>query len=246
MNYPEIHPDLASFFLDGLEPEEAGEARRHLESCPRCRNELEGLEKVNRALEAAPPPVDPPAYLKGEILSRIRAEERSRSNYVAPEISSKTPRFYRSKRLGVVLPGVAAAVVAAVVVLGILFSLAGEDAPVATIQLIPTPEEADGLDGYWGVARIHPQPSKNQQVELRLNNFDEPEPDSYYELWFVSGDRRISAGSFTSVGEGETRVWLNVPPEARSLHTLRITEEQLGDATASGRDVALEGEMPGR
>jgi hypothetical protein len=73
------------------------------------------------------------------------------------------------------------------------------------------------------VAEIRQQPSNNQQVEFRLNNFDEPEPDRYYELWFVSGDKRISAGPFTSVGEGETRVWLNAPPEAGSFNTLLIT-----------------------
>jgi anti-sigma-K factor RskA len=254
MKYPEIHPDLAAFVLGGLEPEEAEEARHHLASCSRCRNELEGLEKVNRALEAAPPPVDPPAYLKAEILSRMRAEKRSRPNDVEPERSSSldrrqtpsiVPRLYHSRHLGIVLPSVAAAVVVAIVALGIFFGLSREQAPVATIRLVPTPEEAAGLDGYWGVAKVRPQPSDNQQVELRLNNFDEPEPDRYYELWFVSGDRRISAGSFTSVGEGETRVWLNAPPEARSFSTLLITEERLGNATASGREVALEGELPG-
>jgi hypothetical protein len=130
------------------------------------------------------------------------------------------------------------------VALGIFFGLPGAEAPVATITLVPTPKEAAGLDGYWGVAEIRPQPSNNQQVELRLNNFDEPEPDKYYEMWFVSGDRRISAGSFTSVGRGETRVWLNAPPEARSFHTLLITEEPLGNATASGKHVALKGDMP--
>jgi len=243
MKYPESHPDLAAFVLGGLEAEEA---RRHLASCSRCRGELEGLEKVNRALEAAPPPVDPPAYLKDEILSRMRVEKRSRSNYVDSKKPSKTHRSYRSKYLGVVLPSVAAAAMVAIVALGIFFGLAREQAPVATIRLIPTPEEAAGLDGYWGVAKIRPQASDNQQVELRLNNFDEPEPDSYYELWFVSGDRRISAGSFTSVGKGETRVWLNAPPEVRSFDTLLITEEQLDSATASGTAVALEGEMPGR
>jgi anti-sigma-K factor RskA len=246
MNCPEIHPDLTAFILGGLEPEEAEEAGRHLASCSRCRNELEGLEKMNRALEAAPPPVDPPAYLKGEILSRIRAEKRSHSNYVEPGKSSKVHRFYRSKALGVVFLSVAAAAMVAIVALGIFFGLSGEEAPVATIRLVPTPEEAAGLDGYWGVAKIHPQPSNNQQVELKLNNFDEPEPDKYYELWFVSDDRRISAGSFTSVGDGETRVWLNVPPEARSFRTLLITEERLANAKASGREVALEGEMPRR
>ena len=131
----------------------------------------------------------------------------------------------------------------AVVVFGILFGLPRAEAPVTTVALVPTPEEAAGLDGYWGVAKIRPQPSDNQRVELRLNNFDEPEPDRYYELWFASGDRRISAGSFTSVGRGETRVWLNAPPEARSFDTLLITEEQL-DEKASGTEVALKGKVP--
>jgi hypothetical protein len=253
MKYPEIHPDLTAFVLGGLEPEEAEETRRHLASCSRCRNELEGLEKVYRALEAAPPTVDPPAYLRGEMLSRMRAEKRSRHDYAEPEESSllegrkdssKASRFYRSRPLGVVLTGMAAATVVAIAALGIFFGLSGEEAPVATIRLVPTPEEAAGLDGYWGVAKIRPQPSHNQQVELRLNNFDEPEPDRYYELWFVSGDRRISAGSFTSVGEGETRVWLNAPPEARRFNTLLITEEKFDNATPSGREVSLRGEMP--
>jgi hypothetical protein len=253
MNYPERHPDLTAFVLGAQEPEEAEEARRHLASCSRCRNELEGLQKVNRALEAAPPPVDPPAYLKGEILARLRAEKESRSEYADPEKSPtseeqtespEAPRFYRSRYLRAVLPGVAAAAVAAIVALGIIFGLPGAQAPVATIRLIPTPKEAAGLNGYWGVAEIRPQPSDNQQVELRLNNFDQPEPDKYYEMWFVSGDRRISAGSFTSVGRGETRVWLNAPPEARSFNTLLITEERLGNGSASGKQVALKGDMP--
>ena len=246
MNYPECHPDLTAFALGELEPEEAEETRRHLTSCPRCRNELEGLEKVNRALEAAPPPIDPPDYLKGEILTRLRAEKESRPEYAEPEQryssevqtkSPKAPRFY-------LLYGAAAAAVVAVVALGILFGLPGAGTPVVSVALVPTPKEAAALEGYWGVAEIRPHPSDNQEVELRLNNFDEPEPDKYYELWFASGDRRISAGSFTSVGRGETRVWLNAPPEARSFDTLLITEEQLDDEKASGTEVVLEGKMP--
>ena len=242
MNRPERHPDLTAFLLGGLDPEEAEETRRHLASCHSCRNELEGLQKVNRALAAAPPPVDPPAYLKDEILTRLRAEKESQSEPEMPSWSegrSKSPgarRFY-------LLPGVAAAAVA-VVALGIFFGLSRAEAPVTTVALVPTPQEAPGLEGYWGVAEIRPQPSDNQQVELRLNNFDEPEPDKYYELWFVSGNRRISAGSFTSVGRGETRVWLNAPPEARSFDTILITEERLDDKEASGTAVALKGKMP--
>src|SRR5215216_7995934 len=74
MTCAEVHPNLAAFVLGGLEPEEAAEIRLHLDSCPVCQSELQELRKVNRALDAAPPPAAPPAYLKEEILSRVRAE----------------------------------------------------------------------------------------------------------------------------------------------------------------------------
>jgi len=251
MRCAEIHPNLAAFVLDGLEPEEAAEIRRHLASCPRCQDEARELRKVNRALEAAPPPADPPSYLKDGILSRVRAERLSVSDKEEPQGSSfedrtgssRTSRFNRLKDLRVVLPS-AAAVIVAFVALGVFLGFLREEPPVATIQLVPTPREAVGLEGYWGVAEIRPQPSGNQQVELKLNNFEEPKPNSYYELWFVSGAKRISAGSFTSVGEGETRVLLNVAPEARNYRTVLITEEHVDEHPTSGEEVALKGKAP--
>ena len=254
MNSAEVHPNLAAFVLDGLEAEEAAEIRHHLDTCPVCQSELEELRQVNRALEAAPPPAAPPAYLKEEILSRVRAERvlPSSKAETAEESSSleeqrsshRTSRFNRFKDLRIILPSVAAAAVVAVIALGVFFGFLREEAPVATIQLTPTPQEAAGLKGYWGVAEIRPQPSGNQQVELKLNNFEKPKPNSYYELWFVSGDKRISAGSFTSVGRGETRVSLNAPSEASNYRTLLITEEHGGKGPAPGQKVALKGEMP--
>jgi hypothetical protein len=251
MRCAEVHPNLAAFVLDGLEPEEAAEIRRHLASCPRCQDEVRELRKVNRALEAAPPPADPPSYLKDGILSRVRAERLSVSDKEEPQGSSfedrtgssRTSRFNRLKDLRVVLPSAAAAIVA-FVALGVFLGFLREEPPVATIQLVPTPREAAGLEGYWGVAEIRPQPSGNQQVELKLNNFEEPKPNSYYELWFVSGAKRISAGSFTSVGEGETRVLLNVAPEARNYRTVLITEEHVDERPTSGEEVALKGKAP--
>jgi anti-sigma-K factor RskA len=243
MKCAQIHANLVAYLLGGLKPEEAAEIRRHLAYCPDCQRELEELRKVDRALEAAPPPADPPSYLKDELLSRVRAEEQSAS---AEETSTSSEETFspitRLKNLRIVLPTAAAA--AALVALGLVFGFWREDAPVATIQLVPTSQEAAVLHGYWGVAELRPQPSGNQQVELKLNNFEEPKPNSYYELWFVSGKKRISAGSFTSVGRGETRVLLNVPPEARKYQTLIITEQRIDNGPTPGEEVALKGEMP--
>jgi anti-sigma factor RsiW len=155
MSCAEVHPNLAAFVLDGLEPEVAAEVRRHLASCPRCQDEVRELRKVNRALEAAPPPADPPSYLKDGILSRVRAEQLSVSEMEEPQgssfedrtESSRTSRFNRLKDLRVVLPSAAAAAIFAFVTLGVFSGFLREKPPVATIQLVPTPARPSGSKG---------------------------------------------------------------------------------------------------
>ncbi len=230
MKCAEVHPNLGAFVLGGLEPQEAAEIRRHLALCPGCRNELQELEKINQALEAAPPPADPPRYLKDEILSHVRDEEPSSSN----EESSSS-----KKNLRFVLPGVAAAALVAIVALGIFFGLQTET-PVATVQLSSIDEDEE----YWGVAEFYPQPSGNQLVELKLNDLDDPGPGSFYEMRFVSGEKYISAGAFTANSSGETKVWLTAPPEALSYRTLLITEESADNGSSPGEGEILGGELP--
>ena len=152
MRCAEIHPSLAAFVLGGLESEEAVEVRRHLASCPRCQDELHELQKVNRALRAAPPPATPPAYLRDEILAQVRraAEPPSSHEYEREDSASswerqrsfEAPRFNRLKDLRIVLPSVAAAAMVVIVALGVFFGFLREEPPVATIQLVPTSQEA--------------------------------------------------------------------------------------------------------
>jgi hypothetical protein len=232
MKCEDVHSNLGAFALSGLEPEEEDEVRRHLAFCPSCQGELGELEEVSRALRAAPPPADPPVYLKNKILSVVRAEEQPSSN---EELSSS--RDFRLKyRRFLLMPSVAAAALVAVVALGVFVSLHAQS-PVATIQLTPAENEE-----YWGVAELHPQPSGNQQVELKLNNLDEPGPNSYYEAWFTSGDKYISAGTFTTRGSGQTDVWLSAPPQVRNYPKLLITEQSATGDTAPSKNVLLRGE----
>ena len=83
-----------------------------------------------------------------------------------------------SKGLRLIFPGIAAAALVCIVGLGTLFALQVQSS-VTTVQLDPTPELVS--EEYWGVAELHHQPSGNQQIELRLNNLDEPEPHDFYE-----------------------------------------------------------------
>jgi anti-sigma-K factor RskA len=232
MKCAEVHPNLGAYVLGGLESEEEAEVERHLAFCPSCQDELKEFEEVSQALKSAPPLVDPPAYLKDEILSRVRAEEMSSSN---EEPSSS--RDFLFKNLHFLVPSVAAAALVAIVGLGTFLSLHTES-PIATIQLTPTENE-----NYWGVAELHPQPFGNQQVELKLNNLDEPGPDSYYEAWFSSGEKYIGAGSFTTTGSGETDVGLSAPPQARDYPTFLITEQPATGDPAPSKKVVLRGEV---
>ena len=206
---------------------------------------------MNRALEAAPPPADPPSYLKDGILSRCALSNyRFRQGRVARVVSRRSDGTFQN--LSLQPPQGSPSRSAERGGSGHsclrrprgLLRLPARGAPGGDHPAGTDPREAVGLEGYWGVAEIRPQPSGNQQVELKLNNFDEPKPNSYYEMWFVSGEKRISAGSFTSVGEGETRVLLNVAPKARNCHTLLITEEHVDERPTSGEEVALKGKVP--
>lgn len=227
----EVQPNLGAFVLGGLESEEETEVRRHLALCPGCQEKLKEFEEVSQALKAAPPLADPPSYLKDKILSYVRDEESPSSS---GELSPSRGSRFKNWRL--FLPSMAAAALVAVIALGTFFSLHAE-APVATIQLTPIENE-----DYWGVAELHPQPLGNQQVELKLNNLDEPEPDSYYEAWFSSGEEYIGAGTFTATGHGQTDVVLSAPPQARDYPTFLVTEQSATGGTAPSNKVVLKGE----
>jgi anti-sigma-K factor RskA len=243
MRCAEVYPNLGPYVLGGLEPEEETEIRRHLAFCSSCREKLKEFEEVSQALKAAPPLADPPSYLKDEILAYVRAEERPSSSSNNEELpssrlpSSRASRESRSKKLRLLVASVAAAALVAVVALGTFFSLLTE-APVATIQLTPIENE-----DYWGVAELYPQPSGNQQVELKLNNLDKPAPDSYYEAWFSSGEEYISAGSFTVTDSGHTDVVLTAPPQTQSYPTFLVTEQSVTGDAAPSKEVVLRGEV---
>jgi hypothetical protein len=231
----EVHPNLGPYVLGGLEPGEETEVRRHLAFCPSCREELKEFEEVGQALKAVPPQADPPSYLKDEILSYVRAEESPSSSGELP--SSRASGESHSRNLRLVVPSVAAAALVTLVALGAFFSLHTQ-APVATIQLTPV----ENGEEYWGVAELHPQPSGNQQVELKLNNLDEPAPDSYYEAWFSSGEEYIGTGTFTTKGSGQTDVVLTAPPQARDYPTFLVTEQSSTGDTTPSKKVVLRGE----
>jgi len=73
----ELHELTAAYALDALEPDEARAYEAHLDTCPRCREELAGLAGTASALAYAAAGPQPPAELRGRILETARAERQN-------------------------------------------------------------------------------------------------------------------------------------------------------------------------
>ena len=110
----ELATDLAELALGTLSGRQRADALAHVESCPRCSEELEQLSRAADAVVLAAPDADPPIGFEVRLLEQMGASSPSRHRRFRPRI---------------VIPVAAAA---AVVGLGIGLGLAYSGAPAPT------------------------------------------------------------------------------------------------------------------
>ena len=68
--------DLAVYMLGALEPAEAAEFERHLESCERCRGEMRWFEPAVQTLPESVARQEPPRSLRESLMAEVRADVR--------------------------------------------------------------------------------------------------------------------------------------------------------------------------
>jgi anti-sigma-K factor RskA len=210
---------LGSYLLDELSVDEERELEHHLQECPKCRGELDGVRQTHdllRTLSAN----EPPAELKGQLLAQVKGEIPARSGGWW---------FWAS----------AAAALLVVAVLGVgLFRAITDDSsegtPLTATALAP---EAGGE------VRVE-EVGENLQVELEVWDMPKLREHEYYEMWYYAEDGgRISCGTFRAGPEGRTTVNLTAPASAREYPEIEITREtDDGDPGSSGEEV-LEGKL---
>jgi hypothetical protein len=99
-----------------------------------------------------------------------------------------------------------------------------ETAPLSPTHLAP---EASGEVRVQGRG-------PDVRVSLEVSGLPRLGPDEYYELWFVDGKDRISAGGFTVDSRGRATVSMNAPRPASEYPGVGITrEESPGDPRPS-------------
>jgi hypothetical protein len=191
---------LGPYVMGALGPDEQRKVEEHLEGCPSCREEVSDLRLVHERLtdlvnmEETPPP-----ELKDRLLTGLPRRETRR-----------------------VPLAVAAAILCALAVLGVLYST-GFFAPdeVASAKLQAT-ELAPEAGGELRVREEDP----NASAELEVWGLPQPGKDEYYELWFGREGGRLSAGTFTVDAQGRETLTMTVPEQASSYDQVGITIEQ--------------------
>ena len=191
----DLHEQVAAYALDALDEDERRAYEAHLAGCERCRADLAGLTETAGALGFAAA-AEPPDGLRDRILAAARDE--GPSNVVA--IAS-----HRRRRFAIA--GIAAAVAAAALAIGLYAALSGGS---------PNPKLSLSAPTGQGVTGV------------TASGFDGAPAGKIYELWVIEAGKPYSAGFFTG---GETQV-VKLTRPAPAGSTVAATLEPTGGSDA--------------
>jgi len=208
---------LGPYLLRQLTAEEEHELERHLEGCPRCRDELVRVRQTH-ALLGELAANEPPPGLKGRVLAHARDEASA--------------RFGRGWKPWV--PAAAALLVAGILGIGLFAAMTGDSS--SSVPLTAT-AVAPGASGELQGEKV----GENIRVELEVEGLPELREHEYYEMWYATEDgERISCGTFRAQPEGRTTVNLTAPALAASYPVIEVTREpDAGDPAASGKNILV-------
>ncbi|HET7480426.1 MAG TPA: anti-sigma factor [Rubrobacteraceae bacterium] len=207
---------LGPYVLGGLDPEEELEITDHLSNCARCRDEEQELRQAHEYMSDLAGVFEaPPPELKSRATRAVRL---------------RGPRWawLTAAAALVVLIGLAAAYSTGV--------FDSQEAAAATLKPTQLAPEAGGEIWIKG---------SGQNVKLRLDAWGLPpcKGDQYYELWFVEGKERLSAGSFTVGPSGKVKVDFTAPALSREYRNVGITSETTPDGPGPSKKKMLGGEL---
>ena len=239
MDHEEIADLLGAYALDALEPEEADAVASHLETCPRCRQEVD--EHLEAAAALALAGETAPDGLWDRIHARL--EEAPPELDMAPIVPmrGRPPSAARDRRSSVLrAAGLVAAAAAAVVIAVLAVQVADLRSKVNGGVALPNIEGAVTVsmrspDGNTVVPAVLARDGTGYVISGDLPALP---AGRTYQLWKIVDGRRVSVGvlgpSFTlSPFQAEGRI-----------DTLAITNEAAPGATTSEEAPVVFGQVP--
>ncbi len=204
--------EAAAYVLGALEPAEAEKFRRHLEQCTVCRDEVDALGGVVKALPMSAPQVQPSRRLRRRVLRAVRNELRTPAG-----VSRRPLPIFRIPRPAVAVLGAAVLAVGAVVA-GVELSGGGANPRVIHAQ----------VSGISGSAQLRLSDGRG---ELVVRGLTPPPPDHVYEVWLKApGMSPVPASVLFSVNsEGSADVGL--PATLHGISQVLVTPEPDGGSS---------------
>ena len=213
--------DCGAYVLGALEAHEVAALRRHMESCVRCRDEVDRLAAVAEVLGLGVPTLAAPPELRSRVLDAVRAVA---SLFEAATAPRSAPRRWR---LGALRPlgGLVGAALALGIVLGALVIAPG-GSPMKVIAASVAPASR------WHAAHA-PMASLRQsgtQGELVLSGLPPAPSGRIYEVWIRRGGGAKAADVlFNATSEGTAIVAV---PDLRGASAVMVTAERSGGSNA--------------
>ena len=204
--------DAAAYVLGALEPREAGEYRRHLEICTRCREELAALAPVADALARAVPQLPAPPELRRRVTRAVKQRP--------PEKTESADRRGWKPTRGIALAAGFAVACVALVLAFVTIPHGGATARVVSASVRGSP----------GAAQL--QISHNH-AELVVSHLPPPPAGSIYEVWLRHGSTAPAPTSalFSVTAGGAATV--DVPGDLRGVSQVLVTQEPAGGSRVS-------------
>ena len=223
---------LAGAAVDALSATEQMTLNRHVVACAACRHELEELRLAASALALKVPQVDPSADLGDRIVSAALLE-----GYPVSAQRRPAGLFGRARRVAPVWGAVAASIVVAAGSLvwaarlqtqvNQLSTDAGRYEQVVSVlqsqQLATKPLQPVSADAR-GSGMVYIDPTTGEGMVM-VRDLPPLPKDRAWQVWFVRGTERVSAGMLWADQRGTGYCLIKVPGDVKQFDSVGLTSE---------------------
>jgi hypothetical protein len=231
--------DLAAgMALDAIDPHEAEQVEQHAAACPDCGLKLHEFRAIAAALGNRVVQVDPPAALRGRVLEAVRDTAQQ------PLRRGRWPRRLRRPRFSAAWSVAAASFAISLGAIGWVALLQGQisalqaDATVARERALRYDHVVEVLASDKLAIRplqpvvqnmpsrgmVYMDPSSGTGM-LMCHNMPPIEQGHAYQVWFVRGTERVSAGLLWPDRSGDGYALIEVPTDLQSFDSMGLTDE---------------------
>jgi anti-sigma-K factor RskA len=254
MSHDEASDLLGAYALDAVDGEEFTELEEHLETCPRCRSELDSLRDVAAAMGNSVEPL--PEGLWSQIAIRLPERQEGEEPPPMPRLTSEVSSPFRppvsqtgpTRRRRALLTTVGAIAVAAAsvaVVFGIglvradnkvsnLQSVQAAPAAAVTAALNTPGHRVITLDSSMHAAKAKMVVLPSGQGYMISSTLPSLDKGRTYQLWAIEGNQPISLGL---LGSAPTQAAFTMSG-ATASHLSITTEPAGGSVFPTGQIVA--------